>query len=190
MFWPKLKFEPRQRWNLTFSRILFKCLCFSYKSLTEMAIAIFTTTSPVFWDPSQWCLSSTTIISFKIFLAMPQNLLNFVFFVLFTLKSLSKDLSEFFMITLIHSLYSACLLFSGSLLLPVISRQINWNWAGDILFNMTCSVNLCPFSLCEWKKYCGKFYVTFSTVEFWFVKWSTEVGPLSQTKYLLPMAHL
>ena len=53
---------------------------FSYESLAEMAIDIFTTTSPEFWDPSQWCLLSTAVISSKIFLAMSQNLLNFVFF--------------------------------------------------------------------------------------------------------------
>ena len=52
----------------------------SYKSRAEMAIAIFTTTSPEVAEPYLRRLSFTAVSSSITFLAMSQKLSNFVFF--------------------------------------------------------------------------------------------------------------
>ena len=140
-----------------------------------MTITIFTTTSPVFWYPSQWRLSSTAVISSKIFLAVSQNSLNFVFCIVYS------QVPRF--VCIFYDYFNSFIILCQ---LIIFWSVINWNWAGDILLNMTCSVNLHTFYLCKREKYFGKFCITFSIVEFGFVKWSTEIGSSCQTKSYHP----
>ena len=119
---------------------------------------------------------------------MSQNLLNFVFLHCLLSSPLVKiclNLYGYF-----NSFIILCLLIISWSVVVACNFTVNRNWAGDILSNMTCSVNLCTFCLYELEKYFGNFCINFSTVEFQFVKWSTEVGCSRQTKYLLLMAPL